>query len=306
MNQVLMSHFNQDEIIAKELSELIHRVSLHQINPWYSSDKSGTGGIGVGENWINTIRQRLLNSKAVVALITPKSVHRPWIYFESGFGAASSELEVIPVCIGIDSVNSVPFPLAMYQSFQLTDSNSVESFLEKLFAKFEITFDKEMSKTIIQKFVDKIVEYDSTNWETDEKEPNFTQAIDEIKQHIDRRFVNFSKSISQEKNYQIEYSVPLYLDLEKNCGKVKIQIREGDTVQDKLDTIYLMIKDSVKPCSYLKEWILIECQTETKLIIKEVQEIVPADIIFRPGTAWIIKKLVKPYQVEDSDGYYER
>ena len=305
MSNVLISHFHKDSKLAKELNILLKRVSLHQIQPWHSSDEQGSGGIGAGDNWINKIRQKLSESKAIIALITPQSLKKPWIYFESGFGAANSELEVIPLCVGIDSINSVPFPLAMYQAFQLDDRNSIETFLSKLFSKLDLTFDKEMAKVVIDDFFENILQF--SNYEdkvTSRETIDLKDVVDDIKQHFDRRLLKFSESLS-EKTVPFNYSIPIIFTF--NCELIEktIQIDTDDTVQDKMDQIYSFIQGHVKPFTYLKSWILIEYQTNTRLILKEVQDRIPAKIIFSPGSKWIIKLLDKPYEIQDSDSFYE-
>jgi len=44
------------------------------------------------------------------------------------------------VCVGIDSQTSVPYPLGMYQTYQLVDYDSVKRFAEKLLGKYEVSF----------------------------------------------------------------------------------------------------------------------------------------------------------------------
>lgn len=183
----LLSHAHFDKEIAQQLAHVVQRVSLQGVSVWYSSDESGVGGIGAGERWLDTIRSRLAESQAVIALLTPRSKNRPWIYFESGFGAAKADLEVIPVSVGLNDMNAIPMPLAMYQAFQISDTRSLAKFLQKLLAKFEITFDSEMAAAPIRECVAKITalrselgpEHDDTTAETD---------LQMVKMHFDRRF----------------------------------------------------------------------------------------------------------------------
>ena len=100
--------------IAKALSEMIRRSSLGQIEAWYSSDTSASGGLQPGDRWLEPIRRNMKDSKEIVAILTPNSINRPWIYIESGFGAANAELEVVPLVVGLSGLGEVPFPLASY------------------------------------------------------------------------------------------------------------------------------------------------------------------------------------------------
>src|ERR1700704_3477527 len=98
-HNLFLSHDHRDEPLAKLLAKLLERLSLNQLRIWFSSDASPGGGIKPGSIWIDEIRSRLGQSKAILALLTPRSIERPWQLFESGFGAGLAECEVIPVCM---------------------------------------------------------------------------------------------------------------------------------------------------------------------------------------------------------------
>ena len=148
-----ISHYSKDKPIAELFSNALRRITLEQINPWFSSDN--LGGLKPGDIWFNRIISKINQSKAVVSLLTPNSINRPWIYFESGIGQALENCEVIPVCIGLKRDSILP-PLGLYQCYQLNDYRSVVDFFSKLLALFEIKFDEEMSKGVIEKFVSDI------------------------------------------------------------------------------------------------------------------------------------------------------
>ena len=84
-HQLFLSHDSRDRVRAGVLATAITRMTLGQITVWHSSDGSGTGGLQPGHVWLDEIRTRLAASKAVVALLTPTSIARPWLLFESGF-----------------------------------------------------------------------------------------------------------------------------------------------------------------------------------------------------------------------------
>ena len=119
MKKVLVSHSTKDSAIANSLSELILKCSLRQIIPWYSSDKTGNGGIGAGERWFEKVRSELKESKSVIVVVTPNSVTSSWVHFESGFGAATGDLEIIPVVYGLSDFSQVPDPLPHWQMYRI-------------------------------------------------------------------------------------------------------------------------------------------------------------------------------------------
>ena len=147
--QVFLSHDSRDRELAKITAETVSRVSLKQIEIWYSSDSSSYGGLKPGQVWINEIRSRLLASRAILILLTPNSVQRPWVYFESGFGYFNQECQVVPICVGI-SLTAVPDPLAMFQCYELNSVELFSQFCMKFFSYLQINFDEEMASPVLR------------------------------------------------------------------------------------------------------------------------------------------------------------
>lgn len=152
-HRFFISHCSQDKEIADIFSEALKRITLDQISPWYSTE-SATNGLMPGI-WFNQILSKISESQAVIALLTPNSINRPWVYFESGMGQALQGCEVIPICFKIKKYDILP-PLGLYQCYQLDELASTEDFFTKLLSLFSIKFDREMCKPIIQKMVDDI------------------------------------------------------------------------------------------------------------------------------------------------------
>jgi hypothetical protein len=81
IDEGLRSHIAEEAGAASALKGALERV-LPQLGAWVSSVD-----IAPGEDWI-TARSRVLGeAKAIIALCSPKSLDRPWVNFESGFGA---------------------------------------------------------------------------------------------------------------------------------------------------------------------------------------------------------------------------
>lgn len=314
-----ISHYSGDKSIAELFSNALRRITLEQITPWYSSDTSSGDGLRPGDIWFNQILSKITQSKAVVSLLTPNSIDRPWIYFESGIGQSLPECEVIPVCIGVNRDEILP-PLGLYQCYQLNDYRSVVEFFSKLLTLFAIKFDEEMAKVIIEKLVAEIskIAFEKKKKIGGENE-TFEKLIESFKNHIDKRFLE----ISDKSNYSIDsakfnskkkgakkqlatdritnYSVQFDIDLPRFKNKnLFIDIRSNDTFQTLTNTLYFMISEHVDAFTYLEEWIIVEQKTNMHVIIREVAECVPASSIFKPNTRWKIIKLKKPYNAMDS------
>jgi PAS domain S-box-containing protein len=154
--KIFLSHVSSDEKIAKVLANTLSRISLDQISMWFSSDPSPAGGIKPGQVWVEEIKSRLVASHATLVLLTPNSLHRPWLYFESGYGFSNRKGHVIPVCLGM-KLSEVPLPLAIFQCYEINDFDSLSRFCKKLFALLHIRFDEEMSSGILHEACNNLV-----------------------------------------------------------------------------------------------------------------------------------------------------
>lgn len=62
MNKIFISHDSRDYKVAKLIAAMLKRVSLGQLDPWYSSDDSPNGGIKPGGVWVDVLREQLSGS----------------------------------------------------------------------------------------------------------------------------------------------------------------------------------------------------------------------------------------------------
>jgi hypothetical protein len=300
-HRFFISHCGIDKNIAKLFSDALRRITLDQISPWFSSDDNMNGGLKPGDIWFNQIFDRITQSKAVVSLLTPNSINRPWVYFESGIGQALKNCEVIPVCIGVKRDDILP-PLGLYQCYQLTDYRSVVEFFSKFLHLFEIKFDEELAKAFIEKFVLDIskINFDTELSEKEGKE-KIKEIIENIKNHIDKRFLEIKDIQQVNIPMEVGYSVSFDIDFPEFKNKnLYIDIRQDDTFQNITNRLYFMLKEIVPVYTYLETWIIIEENTGKHVVIREIADKIPAEIIFRPNTKWKIVKLDKPYNGSDS------
>lgn len=303
-HKFFISHCGADKDIARLFSNALGRITLGQINPWFSSDDNMNGGLRPGDIWFNQIIERISQSKAVVSLLTPNSMNRPWVHFESGIGQAQKNCEVIPVCIGVKK-DDVLAPLGLYQCYQLSDYRSVVDFFSKLLTLFGVRFDEEMSKDVIENLVSGVskVNFD-TEFSGDGEKERIKEIIEDVKSHIDKRFLEIKQKndIKQVNNFmEAEYSVSFEINFPKFKNKnIYIEIRQGDSIQDITDRLYFMLKEFVPAFTYLEKWIIIEKNTGKHVVIREIANAIPAEVIFKPNTKWKIVELDKPYNGSDS------
>lgn len=305
-HQLFLSHDSRDRARANVLANAITRMTLAQISVWHSSDSSGGGGLQPGNVWLDEIRNRLAASKAVVALLTPTSIARPWLLFESGFGAANPQCDVIPVCVGIDSATDIPYPLAMYQTYLLSDYDSLKRFAEKLLGRYGIHFDEEMVRPVLTEAVKQLSQVEEVEVPDKIKkaEPLLFDAIENLKEHIDKRLVSLMSSDSRFHARGAgaqAYAVSVDLKFRSKGSSVQfIEISGSTSVQDVLDNIYFMLGEEVEPRKYLEQWLLRDISTGEHLIVKEIQGRIPAAVIFTPSSKWEVIRLLRPYVATDS------
>jgi TIR domain len=309
-SKIFLSHDHQDDELARVLAIAISRITLRQLEVWFSSDESAMGGIRPGKLWIEETRTQLNQSKAIIILITPTSLNRPWTLFEGGFGAAIPDCDVIPLCIGM-STNEVSFPLAMYKCYQLADYESLKNFTSKLLQRYQINFDEEMAKPVLERAISDFTRFTQTiNEKAKPFQINLADLSTEIKQHIDRRMIELverqqtqspTQSSRPRERDNLSYTVPISINFSDFKRQQFLEIGSRTTVQDILDNVYYMIDKRVEPFQYMRTWIIREVKHSVNLVIREVGDLIPAKFIFTAATEWEVVELSEPYKSSDSE-----
>jgi hypothetical protein len=133
-----------------------------------------------------------------------------------------------------------------------------------------------MAEPVLKKAITKIVEISSKGKEQPTKNAEYTMPdlVDDIKKHIDRRFLelvdkqNYTERDikAQKSNVHIPYTVPIYLNILGLKSKQFLEINPEDTVQTIYNNIYFMLEDKVPAFTYLEKWILRERKTGIHLV----------------------------------------
>jgi hypothetical protein len=304
-NKFFISHYTGDRDIADILSILLSRITLNQIQSWFSSDTSELGGFKPGDIWFNKILEKIVQSKAVVIIITPDSVNRPWIYYESGIAQSLPDCEVIPICVGIKP-DAIPAPLNMYQCYTISDYQSIKEFTSKLVKKFQITFDEGLARQLLKSAVTDIAKINAKKISS-VKHPEIRDVLNELKIHIDNRFLSFfngresliDKNANTEKVF-LSYYITLTIKLPDGYREHYIEISENDTFQYIADQMFFLLDNNVDAYTYLNQWIILEKETSKRIVINEIAYRIPATLIFDPNFEYIIELLDKPYSGNES------
>ncbi len=119
---IFISHTHGDRELASHLKQLIDSVYSGLLNAFASSDPNATGGIRPGREWYPQIHERIGAADTLWVLVTPLSLHRPWIYWEAGMGSVLCPGGVIVVTVGVQTAE-VPSPLSNLPIYDGLEAN---------------------------------------------------------------------------------------------------------------------------------------------------------------------------------------
>ena len=129
---VFVSHDSRDADLAEEFSNLLSDVSGGTLISFRSSDRKGTTGIEFGAEWYKAIMTKLGDATDVVALLTQKSIDRPWILYEAGVAKGKLESVVFGVAIGVPLQKVSTGPFAQFQNCGDDDDSLTKLVLQLL------------------------------------------------------------------------------------------------------------------------------------------------------------------------------
>ncbi len=308
-SRLFISHDHNDKNLAKTLARTISRITLGQLDVWFSSDNISSGGMQPGV-WLDQIRSRLAECKAIIPLLTPSSIQRPWLLFETGYGASKENCEIIPIAVGIDSLKDISFPLAMYQIFNVVGYSSFRDLMDKILTRYGIKFDEEMANPILKNAISNIVKISpNKNQGINSIHKNSNIQLEEFKDYIDRRLFEFEQRLQRDDENGIyfdrleqlsSYSIKLIFNFPEIKSIQYIEIDTEISVQDVIDQVYYMIDSQVGAFQYLRKWIMRDAKQRKNLVIREVADLIPAHYVFELNTEWEVLPLERPYTAEDS------
>jgi hypothetical protein len=305
--KIFISHNSQDKDLAELIAKLISKLSIKQVNLWFSSDNSAGGGFNPGDEWYNEIIRQINECDLLLALTTPNSIERPWIYYEAGF-AKGIKRPVVPICLGIKR-EELKSPLNTFQAFQLSDKKSIDDFLTKLFHQLGFEYDSELSAKTIEEAIPKI---SSTKFDKNSKtaEKDIYELIEnlrfDINQKLSERLIPATKKSKKSQSNTEAYSVSfgVFAEHPKTTEIINrdfiIEIGEDDTFQSITNSIYFNIQDLVSPFTYLEKWVIMDNKTRNFFVVREIADRIPARNLFVQKRTYTIQILDKPYVATDS------
>lgn len=207
--KLFISHSTKDRLLAEAITELLSKITLKLLDPWFSSDTRSNKGLNPGL-WFNQIVNQISGSKALIAIMTPNSINSPWIYYESGIAQALEDCDIIPICVNLNKDN-LPFPLKFYQAYQLSDYSSLKEFVAKLLGICGVHFDEEVSKPFITKAIKTFANINFGAFQNIGSPVDIQSMFEDLRNHIDKRFIDYLPNPNSDKvvSERLLYTIPI-------------------------------------------------------------------------------------------------
>jgi len=155
---VFISHVHEDKPLADAFSILIQDITAGSVVTYSSSDNSGAGGMRYGEEWFSWIKEKVDAAHHVVALLTPRSIGRPWILFEAGLGKADPTTSVFGIALGVQVAEASVGPFGVFQNSE-SDKPSIIKLCKQLIASSHAKPRDEVIGTMVDQFLEKVGEH---------------------------------------------------------------------------------------------------------------------------------------------------
>jgi len=190
---IFVSHAATDKPIAEILKAEIDRVFANGVGVFASSVP---GVVEPGSDWLNSVKENLDKAKAVVVLITPVSINRPWIWFE--VGASWSKMtegkgKIYPLCAPEIEFSELPEPLSRLQALSLGKAKHIKLFFQTLCDQFGFGNMKGFKGSAIKSRLPKYTELklDSKDLDTGTiyTGPYWGYSSDELKEVLDEEYL---------------------------------------------------------------------------------------------------------------------
>ena len=133
---VFVSHASTDGEFANAVKQEVEKVFANGVSVFSTSSP---GAIGVGHDWLNEIERRLESAQAVIAIVTPVSIERPWLWFEVGATwsrGRQNQLRIYPLCAPEVDLGRLPSPLDRLQALSMGKASDLKLLFQGLISQF--------------------------------------------------------------------------------------------------------------------------------------------------------------------------
>lgn len=134
--KLFISHATSDGEFAQVLQTEITKVFADGIDVFCTSSP---GGIEPSKDWLASIEEKLDNAQAVIVIVTPVSIERPWLWFEVGASwlrARKDQTAIYPLCAPEITLSELPSPLDRLQALSMGKAQDLKLLFEGLIKQF--------------------------------------------------------------------------------------------------------------------------------------------------------------------------
>lgn len=133
---LFISHASSDGQFATVLKAEIEKVFADGVNVFCTSSP---GAIQASQDWLSNIEKKLDTAQAVIVIITPVSIERPWLWFEVGASwlrARKAQTAIYPLCAPEVNLSDLPSPLDRLQALSMGKAIDLKLLFEALIKQF--------------------------------------------------------------------------------------------------------------------------------------------------------------------------
>ena len=195
MKNIFISHISEEKEVSKTLKNLIEEIFPNQIEIFVSSDQSS---LVAGEKWLDQISNALKEADLLIALCSEVSISRPWINFEIG-SAWIKDIPIIPICHTGMTKNKLPQPVAMLQSMDLADEESLKYLFEGISKHLKLHLGKRIDyKSMIDEVNVSLGKVAVKEVQKSQKIVNEKEDLEDIELDVLKAFINLPHFIRVE------------------------------------------------------------------------------------------------------------
>lgn len=133
---LFISHAATDAEFAAALQSEIEKIFANGVTVFCTSSP---GALNPGTDWLSTIEEKLKTAQAIIVMVTPTSIERPWVWFEVGASWHRSRdgyCRIYPLCAPEIDVGSLPPPLDRLQALSMGKAIDLKLLFEGLARQF--------------------------------------------------------------------------------------------------------------------------------------------------------------------------
>lgn len=133
---LFISHAATDAEFAAALQQEIDRVFANGVGVFCTSSP---GVLSPGSDWLAIIEEKLKAAQAIIVLVTPTSIERPWVWFEVGaiwHRSRDGECRIYPLCAPEIDLAQLPAPLDRLQALSMGKAIDLKHLFDGLARQF--------------------------------------------------------------------------------------------------------------------------------------------------------------------------